>query len=406
MSAEVIMPKMGMGMETGTLIRWLKAPGDTVAANEPVAEIETDKATVELESPIAGTLGPHLVDEGEAVPVGTKLCDVFAPGEVPPAEGVSTSSKQDPMPVRPPGPGPKDKVRLTPSARRRARELGLDITEIIKNFPPGRVTRKQLEVWYESWSSLSTKSAARSPETPAATSTSEKEKGVTRIPLTPMRATIARRMVESLRSTAQLTLTTDVDVTGLINMRERLVPAYERVYGIKPSMTAFFARAMIRAVPHVPHVNSRWDGDAITVMDSVHLGVAVALDDGLIVPVLRDAQRLDFPSLNARLHAVIDKARRNQLTQDEAGSSTITLTNLGMYHVDAFTPILNPPEVAVLGVGRVRPAPVLQDGHWVTGYAVTLSLTIDHRVVDGAPGARFLQQVASLLSEPELLLLG
>ncbi len=421
-------------MESATLIRWLKAAGEMVEAGTVVAEIETDKAVAEVEAPCGGRLGRPLVEPGARVPVGTCLCHVLAPGESEPEPGPAAQPEAGPEADAPaqvgPGPavsaqsaeGPSGRqARLTPLARRVAREMGLDPQAVAAAFPAGhRVTREDVEKWaagrgqaaLAATGSAASAAPTAAPAAPAAGVQTAPGRAVTadggdrpeRRPLTVMRQTIARRMTESLRESAQLTLTAEVDVTSLVRFREALVPAFEQEYGIRPTYTDLLVKAMARAVAAVPQINARWEGDAILLFPAVHVGVAVALEEGLIVPVVRDAHQLPLLAISQRVRDLAQRARRGELQPGQASGSTITLTNLGGEGVDAFTPVLNPPEVAILGAGRIREVPALADGQLTTRSVMTLSLTIDHRVVDGAPGARYLRRVAELLAQPALLL--
>lgn len=375
MATPVIMPKLGLAMAFGTLLHWLKAEGDTVRQGEVIAEIETEKATAEIEAPAGGRLGRLLVAPGTQVPVTTLLVHILAEGEAEPDDAGG-------------------RVRLSPAARKAARDLGLDDAEIARAFPAGRVTREEVEAWAANRAKTAAAAVAVVAPEPA------------RRPLTVMRRAIAHRMLESLQGSAQLTLTAEVDVSALVQFREAHAPAFEQEHGFRPTYTDFLVMAMARAVPTVPQINARWGPEAIELLPEVHVGVAVALDDGLIVPVIRSAESLRLVAIGRQVRDLAQRAREGRLIPGEASGSTITLTNLGPEGIDAFTPVLNAPEVAILGAGRVREIPVLVDGQLAVRSVMTLSLTIDHRVVDGAPGARYLRRVAALLAQPVLLLAG
>ncbi|HYG58288.1 MAG TPA: dihydrolipoamide acetyltransferase family protein [Symbiobacteriaceae bacterium] len=383
MASVVAMPKLGMSMAAGTILHWLKAEGDEVTRGEAIAEFESEKTTATLEAPETGRMGRILVQPGQEVPVGTPLCEIVTPGES--AEVIQGA-------------------RLTPAARQFVRDLGLELAEVAAAFPGGRVTREQVEAWAEQRAGHSEAAVAVAPPAPPAppAATAEGE----RRPLSGMRAAVARRMAESLRDSAQLTLTATVDVTALVQYRAALVPEFEQEYGLRPSYTDFLVMAMARAVAAAPQVNARWEGDAITVLRHVHAGVAVALEDGLVVPVIRHCESLSLGAISRSLRDLAERARKGQLAPHEMTGSTITLTNLGPDGIDAFTPVLNPPEAAILGAGQIREVPAFVGGQLVPRSVMTLSLTIDHRVVDGAPGARYLRRVAELLGKPALLVSG
>lgn len=412
MAVPVVVPKMGLKMESATLLRWLRAERERVEAGEAVAEVETDKVTAQVTAPVSGLLVDLRARPGDTLPVGAVLAYVGTDLEDRPGTGGAGGAVPLPSPSGPAtaevavaavragdpvvqpltGAGAHGDAgahvpgRLSPAARRLAQELGVDPDEVARAHPGIRVTREDVERW----------AAARRQETP----------GVQRIPASFMRRTIARRMVDSLREAAQLTLSVEVDVTELVRVREELAPRMEALYGVRPTYTDFLVRAMALAVPAVPRVNARWDGDAVILLSEVNVGVAVALEDGLIVPVVQGADRLSLLEISRRVRDLAERARTGALRPGEASGATITLTNLGAEGVDVFTPILNPPEVAILGAGRIRPVPVLVDGGLEERQVMTLSLTIDHRVVDGAPGARYLRRVGELLADPLVLLAG
>ncbi|HEV2357684.1 MAG TPA: 2-oxo acid dehydrogenase subunit E2, partial [bacterium] len=220
-----------------------------------------------------------------------------------------------------------------------------------------------------------------------------------------MRAIIARRMTESLRGTAQLTLTTEVDMAESARLRDEVGPELERRGGIRPTYTDIVVRASAAALRDHPRLNARWDGDGARRLAEIHLGLAVALDEGVVVPVIRHADRLTLAQISAAVRDLSERARGFKLRPEEMDGGTFTVTNLGMFDVDAFTPILNPPEAAILGAGRVHDRPVAAGGRIEVRPTMVLSLTFDHRVVDGAPAAQFLQRVKHVLEHPYLLLL-
>lgn len=399
MATTIIMPKMGMAMTEGTVTRWTKRPGDPVRAGETVAVVETDKVQADLSAPADGRLGEIRVPEGERAPVGAVLAVLLPAGE-------DLAQPEAPASV-------DGAARLTPAARRVARELGLDPAAVAAAFPGGRVTREDIEAWAARRRELPAPPAsapapapapAPEPSAPAPPATRGGE-GVTVTPFTAMRATIARRMVQSLQEAAQLTLTAEVDVTELVRLRGQIADACETAHGIRPTYTDFLVRAIALAVPAVPEINARWTPEGIAVSAAVHVGVAVALEAGLIVPVVRDAQALGLLEISRRIRDLGERARAGRLLPGETSGGTITLTNLGAEGIDAFTPILNPPEAAILGAGRIRTLTSWCEAGAVPRQAMVLSLTIDHRIVDGVPGARFLRRVAELLGNPALLLL-
>jgi len=369
MASEVRLPQAGMGMQDGTVLEWFKQPGDAVEAGEVLAEVEAAKATVEILAPVTGTLARILVPEGETVPVRELLALIAAPGETiddaPPAAG------------RP--------VQVTPVARRLAKDHGIALDQVKGTGPGGRITEADVRVLLEQPTG-----APVAAEAPAALETT--------VPLTGRRGVIAQRMHHSLQTMAQVTLTREVDVTGLADRREALRDQIEVTW------TDLIVRACALALPAHPRLNATVEADRIRLLPDVHVGIAVALDDGLVVPVLRDANRKLLRQITEESRELVTRAQQGRATIEELTGATFTVSNLGGYGIDAFTPIVNPPEVAILGVGRVVERPARHDGQLVWRRMLTLSLTFDHRALDGAPAADFLQTLSRHLQDPSMLL--
>ena len=338
MATEILFPQWAMGLQDGTVVHWLKQVGDPVEEGEGLVEIETAKVTSVVESTTSGVLLRIEVPEEQMVRVQDVLCLVGAPDEAPlyaaPASGPALA-----------GPAPSG------------------VGEASQVETPGR--------------------AAGSP--PAV------------LPLVGARATIARRLVDSLQTMAQVTVTSEADVTELVNLRTQLQREFEVTY------MDFVIRAAALALRDHPRLNARVVGQEIQLQSEVHIGVAVALDDGLIVPVVRDADRESLMEIARENKRLAQRARAGSLSPAEVADSTFSITNLGMYGIDVFTPIVNPPEVAILGIGRIVERPVRQDDGLAWRQVMTLSLTFDHRVVDGAPAAAFLRTVIQKLGSPASL---
>jgi pyruvate dehydrogenase E2 component (dihydrolipoamide acetyltransferase) len=344
-------------MLEGTVVQWFKVEGDTVTEGDPLAEIEASKTTEELAAPADGVLGRILVGPGETVPVHELLAVLDAPGE--PAGAVA------------PSPGrPQVAVPVTPRARRLASELGVDLAGVAGSGPGGRIDEEDV------------RAVAAAPVGEA----------VPAIPLSRMRSTIASRMVSSLQSTAQLTLTTTVDVTDLVAYRETVEGPG------RPSYTDLVVKAAAVALRRHPGLNASLEGERILLWPHVNVGIATALEEGLVVPVIRDADRKSLAEITAESTDLVARARTGAISGQDISGSTFTVTSLGAHGIDAFTPIVNPPEVAILGIGRITDQPAPADGAITWRKVMTLSLTVDHRVIDGAPGAEFLATVCALLS--------
>jgi pyruvate dehydrogenase E2 component (dihydrolipoamide acetyltransferase) len=376
MASEVRLPQAGMGMQDGTVLEWFKQPGDAVEAGEVLAEVEAAKAIVEITAPVTGTLARILVPEGETVPVRELLALIAGPGETP-----DEPTTPDPAGVAaaaaPPAAGRP--VQVTPVARRLAKDHGIALDQVQGTGPGGRITEADVRALLEQ--------PGAAPAVPETT-----------MPLTGMRGIIAQRMHDSLQTMAQVTLTTEVDVTGLAHQRETLKDR------LAVTWTDLIVRACTLALQAHPRLNATVEGDRIRLLPDIHVGIAVALDDGLVVPVLRDANRKSLPQITQESRALATRAQQGRATAEELTGSTFTVSNLGGFGVDAFTPIVNPPEVAILGVGRVVERPARHGGDLVWGRMLTLSLTFDHRAVDGAPAAAFLQTLSGHLQDPSTLL--
>lgn len=431
MATQIIMPKLGMAMTEGTVVKWLKQDGDEVTRGEPIVVVMSKKITYTVEAPASGILrivaGPK-----ETRAVGQIIGFILSPGEPmpvvemapPPAPEVAAVEVRAAAPPPPPPPpeAPRE-VRASPAARRLARELGVDLMRVPGSGPEGRITEADVRAYYEQQQRVQATPLARRIAEEEGLDLSQiqgtgpggrvTEEDVLRalegrrapaalprvIPLTGMRQAIAERMMESLHSMAQLTLTTRADVTELVGLREIL----SQRWNVRLSYTDFIIKATALALKEHPILNSALVGEEIVLHEDVHIGVAVALEEGLIVPVIRHADRKSILEIHQTVQDLAERARKGELAVDEVTGSTFTITNLGMYGIDAFTPIINPPEVAILGVGRILEELSLVNGQVAARSRMVLSLTIDHRIVDGAPGAAFLQTVVRYLEHPALM---
>jgi len=379
MAHEITVPRLGWTMEEGTFGGWLKADGDAVREGDELFTLESDKATEPITAIDAGILripadGPR---QGDVVKVGQRLGYVLAPGEAVPSIAEVPAPSPREATVSPSVRSERETMNrgtarrraASPRARRAARELGIDCSQLTGSGRSGRVLERDV------------RALARAP-------TADRV-----VPLTPIRRLIAERMAASAHATAPVTLTTKADAMALRDLR-----AWRRAQGGHvPGYTELILVAAAQALRRHPKLNARWQGDGIVLCAGIHIGVAVDTEAGLVVPVIRDANRLSVDDLAARLADLAERARSRRLHADEMQGGTFTVTNLGMYGIDAFTPIINLPECAVLGIGRVLTEPAVHLGQIVPRDRVSLSLTFDHRVVDGAPAARFLNDVRLLI---------
>ena len=387
MPVEVIMPMLGMAQETGKVLRWLKAEGDAVAKGEPIMEVETDKVTVEIEAPADGVLAAVSAAEGDEVPVGRAVAFVLAPGESAPepvqvaaaAPAAATPEPASNSLLQADGGGAAPRrVLASPKARRLASERGVPIEEIAGSGPHGAVVAADV------------RALATAPAAPV------------RAPLEVSSAwrTMADRMQASWRDAPHFYLQRDCDATRLDSWRDavRRRPGYERV-----THTDLLVKICAAALLLHPRVNASWRDGGLVGGDAVNVGVAVATDEALIVPVIHGADRLELRELSERRAELVARAREKKLRPDDVGGGTFTISNLGMFGVDSFQAVVNPPQAAILAVGRIADRVVAVDGAPAVRPVLTLSVSFDHRVVDGAEGARFLDTLASLVEEPAAL---
>jgi pyruvate dehydrogenase E2 component (dihydrolipoamide acetyltransferase) len=375
--AEVRLPQAGMGMTDGTVLDWLKQVGDEVTKGECLAEVEAAKTTLEIEAPCDGVLARIVTPAGTLVPVREVMAVIALPGEAA-GEGGVAGTAQAPAgpPVSAATAAPQTPaaaaVQVVPAARRLAREHGIDLAGLTGSGPGGRITEADVR--------------------------SHLDAAAVAVPLTGTRGLIARRMVASLRDSAQFTLTRLADVTDLA----RLYDSGALPDGV--SYTDVLGYAAVKSLAEHPALNARVVGDQIRPAVRVHLGIGIDTGGALIAGVLADADAATLAELSARRRALTERVRAGHADVAELQGSTFTVTNLGSAGIDAFTPIINPPEVAILGTGRITDHPVPDGGGVAWRKALTLSLTVDHRAVDGAPAARFLATLAGYLADPAALL--
>jgi pyruvate dehydrogenase E2 component (dihydrolipoamide acetyltransferase) len=417
------MPKLSDTMTVGTLIKWLKKEGDAVKTGDMLAEVETDKATMELESFFDGTLLALFVKEGSQVPLGAPLCAIGKPGEkvsapeskapeapaAAAAPAAAPAAPTAPAPASAPEPAPKPaapatqpaapggRTRISPLARKLAAEKGINPAGLAGSGPGGRIVRADiLAVPAGGAPKASVGTAA-----PGAKGPIQEEKLV---PVSNIRATIARRLLESKTQIPHFYLDIEVDAGPLLDLRSQLNTALERE-GVKLSVNDFVLKASAEALRRVPAVNCSWEGTAIRQHPAAHVSFAVAIEDGLITPVIRDAHLKTIFAISTEAKALGKRARDKKLAPAEFTGGTFCVSNLGMMGIDRFSAIINPPNAAILAVGSTVKKPVVKDGQIVIGQRMSLTLSTDHRVVDGAVGATYLSALRELLEKPALLLI-
>ena len=449
MTVKVTMPKLGMTMKVGKVSKWYKNEGDSVEKGENLFEVETEKITNKIESPGTGIFFQILVAVGNSVPIGTLLALIAEEGEEPeridsPQTPGAAEGNSKPAAVVPekaavratekkrllstpsarrvakelgvdlalvPGTGPDGKIkegdvlkfhkegaptpRISPLAAEIARQEGLDLSEINGTGENGKITREDVERF------LSAKDDAPNE---GLDEVAGKPSGFKVVPFEGMRRAIADNMHASLQNSAQLTTFTEIDVTEMVRFRDLVKAEYQHDDSVKISYNDIIVMATAHALMKHPTMNSTLIGEEILIHDSVRLGIAVALDEGLIVPKLRNAEKKTLLQIAREVRVLARKAREGSLAVEEVTDGTFTITNVSMLGMDGFTPVLNPPETGILGVGRVIEKPWVFNGEIAIRHLMTLSLTFDHRIIDGAPAMMFLRDLARYLEHPMLLM--
>ncbi|MEM3694946.1 MAG: dihydrolipoamide acetyltransferase family protein [Candidatus Bathyarchaeia archaeon] len=352
MVSKVVMPKLSLTMKEGTVGKWYKREGEKVEKGEPIVEIISEKATYDLEAPASGILRKILVGEGSDAPVDAVLAFIADQDEPLPEAEIQTEK-----------PAEKE-ILASPAAKRLAREHGIDLSLIKGSGPEGRIVEEDVRRFIA-------ESLGLAP----------KVKEV--VPLTGFRKTSAERVASSFRTAPHSTLMMEVDVSKAIELHEKLNVSY----------TAIIVGAAAKTLRDYPLVNSTLEGEKIKIFEDINIGVATATEHGLAVPVIRDADKRSVEELDKVIRELTEKARQGKLSKEDVSGGTFTITNLGMYNVDFFTPIINPPEAAILGVGKITQKPAVVDGKVEVKPLMMLSLSYDHRIIDGAPAAEFLGKV-------------
>jgi pyruvate dehydrogenase E2 component (dihydrolipoamide acetyltransferase) len=415
LSSQVTLPRLGQGMESGTIVRWLKSEGDQVEKGEPLYELDTEKVTQEVEADASGVLLKILAGEGEEIEVGKAIAVIGEEGEdVPDAEpeakeepAEAEEAEEEPKeeaapksengrpeepeaPAAAPEPQAEDggRVKASPLARRIARERGIDLRSLRGTGPEGRIVAEDVE----------RAQAAPAAAAPAAAPTGEVEV----IPLTGMRKTIARRMTEAWEAPAfQITMT--ADMSAAIRLREALV-ARMAEGDAKPTYSDILTKVCAVALMRHRAVNALFAGDEIHLQPTANVGIAVAVPNGLLVPVLRSCETKTIPQLAAERADVVQRTRENKLKQEDLEGGTFTISNLGMFGVERFVAVLNPPQAAILAVGAIEERAVVRDGELAARPVMEMTLSCDHRSIDGATASEFLRTVKQFLEEPGLAL--
>jgi 2-oxoglutarate dehydrogenase E2 component (dihydrolipoamide succinyltransferase) len=416
MASDVTVPTLGESITEATLGQWLKKPGDAVKADEPIASLETDKVAVEVPSPAAGTMGEQLVKEGDTVAVGALIARIEAAGAASaPVAQPQAGTPPPSTPVNPDGPGENVEMRddesegsnltLSPSVRRLVLELGVDPSKIRGTGKDGRLTKDDVLAAARDQKAAAPASPSPPPPPPPAAPAGAGERREERVRMTRLRQTVARRLKEAQNTAAMLTTFNDVDMTAVMEARSRYKDLFEKKHQIRLGFMGFFVKAAVLAAKDVPSVNAYIEGDEIVYHDYVDVSVAVSAPNGLVVPVIRDADKLSFAEIEKTIADFGKRAKAGTLTMADMTGGTFTISNGGVFGSLISTPIINPPQSAVLGMHRIEERPVVRDGQIVARPMMYLALSYDHRLVDGREAVTFLVRMKEAIEDPTRLLI-
>lgn len=419
MAETVTMPKLGFDMAEGILVRWVKKEGDPVNIGDVLAEIETDKATVEVESPYAGVVARHLVSQSTSVPVGDPIAIVTAVGESlgePDTKPESTQKPKEELPVSPSGkPEPQPihaseegpsvtgvLMTASPLARRMANEYQIDLGTIKGTGPNGRIVRRDVEAAFAKSTTPVLTAASPTPSYPQVQTPGTPRKDE-RVPLNKLRSAIGRRMVESKQSIPHFYVTRSIHADRLMELRQQynnVAPDEEKL-----SVNDFIVKAAAMALSKFPGINASLVGNEIIRHGQINIGIAVTIEGGLLTIVVKEADRKDLRAISMEVKEMITRARQGKVKTEDIEGSTFSISNLGMFDVENFAAIINPPEAAILAVGAVHETPVVVNGQVQAGKLMKVTISADHRVTDGAEAAQFMQELTRLLENPVWLVM-
>lgn len=406
MSTEVKVPVLGESITEATLGQWLKKPGEAVAADEPIASLETDKVAIEVPSPVAGVMGAYVVEEGATVNVGAVIASIEAGTGVPAAAPASAVAAAAPQPVATaPAPAPvaappeNSDLPLSPAVRRLVLELGIDPSKIKGTGKDGRLTKEDVVA--------AAKGAPAAASAPAATVAAPTVAGrqEERVRMTRLRQTVAKRLKSAQETAALLTTFNDCDMSEVIAARDKYKELFEKKHGVKLGFMSFFTKAVALAVHDIPAVNAQIDGDEIVYHNYLDVSVAVSAPNGLVVPVVRNADKLSFADIEKTIGDFGARAKAGTLTMEDMAGGTFTISNGGVFGGLMSTPIINPPQSAVLGLHRIEDRPVVRNGEIVIRPMMYLALSYDHRLIDGREAVTALKTIKEAIEDPTRILI-
>jgi pyruvate dehydrogenase E2 component (dihydrolipoamide acetyltransferase) len=399
----VIMPKLGLTMKEGTIEKWLKQEGDRVEKGEPLVEIITEKLNFQYESPASGILRKILYPAGKVVSVTTPIAIIAEEGEALPeieagkpaaaSREASASASTPPAAAQGERKQPGERIFASPVARKTAQEKGVDLSWVNGSGPEGRITLADV-----------VKAAERIQAEGVKPSAQTQKSEDTIIPLKGIRKIIAQRMTDSFQNTPHFYLSVEVDMSAVQDLKEKVKDEIEKRAKVKLTVTDILVKIVSSALKEHPIMNSRFEGDQIRLLGEINVGVAIALADGLIVPVVRGADQKSLTEIASAIRTITKRARRGKLSLEDVGGGTFTLSNMGMLGIDKINPIINPPECAILGVGRTIEKPVVRGGEIKIKPMAWFTLSSDHRIVDGAAAGAFLSRIQKIIENPAYLL--
>ena len=414
MATEVKVPTLGESVTEATVGQWLKKPGEAVALDEPIASLETDKVAIDVPAPVAGVLGDLLVKEGDTVGVGAIIATISegASAAAAPAAAPAKAEAAAPAPAAASAPAPADDddavdaggLTLSPAVRRLVLEHGLDPSKIKGTGKDGRLTKDDVMAAIAAGTAKAAAPAAAAPASaaPAATGPSRAQE---RVKMTRLRQTVAKRLKEAQNTAALLTTFNDVDMTNVIEARNKYKDLFEKKHGVRLGFMGFFTKAVCMALKDIPGVNGQIEGDEIVYNDFCDISVAVSAPNGLVVPVIRNAEAMSVAEIEKTIGGFGKKAKEGTLTMEDMKGGTFTISNGGVFGSLMSTPIINPPQSAVLGLHRIEDRPVVRNGQVVVRPMMYLALSYDHRLIDGREAVTFLVAVKNAIEDPTRLLI-
>jgi len=401
MSTEVKVPVLGESITEATLGEWLKKPGEAVKADEPIASLETDKVSIEVPAPVAGVMGGQLVKVGDTVNVGAVIASIEAgSGASAPAATAPAPTASAPVSAAVEGVAPT----LSPSVRRLVLEKGVDPSAIKGTGKDGRLTREDV-LAAPSPAAASAAAAAPAVAAPAQAAAASGDRREERVRMTRLRQTVAKRLKDAQNTAAMLTTFNDVDMGEVMAARARYKDSFEKKHGVRLGLMSFFTKAVVLAAKDIPAVNAQIDGEEIVYFDYLDVSVAVSAPNGLVVPVVRNADKMSFAGIEKAIGDLGAKAKAGTLTMEDMKGGTFTISNGGVFGGLMSTPIINPPQSAVLGLHRIEDRPVVRDGQIVIRPMMYLALSYDHRLIDGREAVTFLKTIKEAIEDPTRLLI-